>query len=303
MAESIEDKIETLKKERNAIILVHNYQLPEVQDIADFTGDSLELSQRAAKTDAEVIVFCGVHFMAETASILSPEKIVLLPEKNAGCPMADMITAEQLQKLKREHLDALVVCYVNSPAEVKAISDYCCTSANAVKVVESLKDAEEIIFVPDKYLGQYASEQTGRKIILWNGYCPTHVRIRKVDITRAKAEHPRAMVLAHPECTGPVRQMADAVLSTSGICKYANNSDAKEYIIATELGIIHRLRKENPDKIFYPATEAGVCPNMKLTTLEKVLWSLENMQYEIEVPDEIRSRAKKAVANMIRITA
>jgi len=299
MSESIKNKIKTLKKRRNAIILVHNYQLPETQDVADFVGDSLELSRQAAASDAEVIVFCGVHFMAETAAILSPEKTVLLPDKSAGCPMANMITAAQLRQLKQDHPNAVVVCYVNSSAEVKAESDYCCTSANGVRVVESLRDAEEIIFVPDKYLGGYISGQTGRKMVLWNGYCPTHVRIREGDITRVKAEHPEAIVMAHPECTGPVREMADVVLSTGGMCKHVKHCAADEFIIATELGIIHRLRKETPAKRFYAATEAGVCPTMKLTTLEKVLWALEDMQYEIKVPQDIRCRALKAVENMV----
>lgn len=303
MIETIEKKIEILKKERNAVILVHNYQLPEVQDIADFLGDSLGLSQQAAQTDADVIVFCGVHFMAETAAILSPDKTVLIPDLHAGCPMADMITAQQLQQLKQQHPKAVVVSYVNSSAEVKALTDYCCTSANGVKVIESLKDAEEIIFVPDKYLGSYITSQTGRKMILWNGYCPTHARILDTDIARAKDDHPQAIVLAHPECSAPVCQMADAVLSTSGMCEYAKSSDKVEFIIATEIGLIHRLKKENPGKKFYPATQAAVCPNMKLTNLEKVLWSLENMEHKIEVTDDIRARAKKAVENMISITA
>ncbi len=302
MIEPIKNKIETLKKERKAVILVHNYQLPEVQDIADFLGDSLELSQRAAETDAEVIVFCGVHFMAETAAILSPGKTVLLPDVNAGCPMADMIDAEQLRQLKREHPNATVICYVNSSAEVKAESDYCCTSSNSVNVVESLKDDEEVIFVPDKYLGDYVAQKTGRRMVLWNGYCPTHVHIREGDIARAKAQHPDAITMAHPECPRPIRDMADVVLSTSGMCRYAKNSDAQKFIIATEPGIIHRLKKENPGKRFYAASEAGVCPNMKLTTIEKVLWSLEKMEHKVEVSAEVRSRALKAVENMIGIT-
>ena len=299
---TLEMKIDALKKERHAVILAHNYQLPEVQDVADYVGDSLQLSQQAAQTEAEVIVFCGVHFMAETAAILSPDKTVLLPEKYAGCPMADMIDADQLRQLKREHPGATVVCYVNSSAEVKAESDYCCTSSNGVKVVESLSDAAEIIFVPDKYLGSYISLQTGRDMVLWNGYCATHARIREGDIARARQEHPEAVVMAHPECPGPVREMADAVLSTSGMCSYAQQSDAKEFIVATELGIIHPLRKDNPDKVFYPATEAGVCPNMKMTTLEKVLWSLEKLEHKITVPAEIRERALRSVENMIGIT-
>ena len=301
--EPIEARIEALKKARNAVVLVHNYQLPEVQDIADFTGDSLQLSQQAAKTDADVIVFCGVRFMAETAAMLSPDKTVLMPDEHAGCPMADMISAEQLRQFKQAHTGAVVVCYVNSSAEVKAESDYCCTSSNATAVVNSLKDAEEIIFVPDKYLGQYASLQTRREMILWNGYCHVHVRIGESDIVRARAEHPDALVMVHPECTEPVRELADAVLSTGGMCDYAKQSDADEFIVGTEIGILHRLRKENPGKRFYPASEAAVCPNMKLTTVEKILWSLESMQYQIKVPDEIRLRAIRAIENMINTTA
>ena len=299
----IEDKIEALKKQRHAVILVHNYQLPQVQDIADYVGDSLELSQLAAGTEAEVIVFCGVHFMAETASILSPRKTVLLPAQHAGCPMADMITAEQLLELKQDHPEAVVVCYVNSSAEVKALSDYCCTSANARAVVNSLPDTQEVIFVPDKYLGRYVAEQTGRKMILWNGYCPTHVRIRTQDIAKMKEQYPQALVMAHPECTEAVCEIADEVLSTGGMCRYARTSPATQFIVATEIGIIHRLRHENPGKEFYAATEAGVCPNMKLTTLENVLWSLESMQHIIKVPDDVRARALRAVENMIAINA
>ena len=303
MIEPIESKIEKLKKSRNAIILAHNYQLPEVQDIADVVGDSLALSQEAARTNAEVIVFCGVHFMAETAEILSPEKTVLLPDEYAGCPMADMITAEQLRQFKQEHPAATVVCYVNSTAEVKAESDYCCTSSNAVAVVESLKEAEEIIFVPDKYLGQYVSLRTGRKMLLWNGYCPTHVRIRELDITRSKKEHPEALVMVHPECPDPARKLADAVLSTGGMFSYAKDSDCSEFVVGTEIGIIHRLEIENPTKQFYPATDAAVCPNMKRTNLEKVLWALEKNQYQIKVPEEIRRGAYRAVERMVHITA
>ncbi|MDY7011449.1 MAG: quinolinate synthase NadA [Planctomycetota bacterium] len=299
MNESTESRIESLKKNRNAIILAHNYQLPDVQDIADFTGDSLELSRKAAETDADVIVFCGVNFMAETAAMLSPEKTVLLPDEHAGCPMADMISAEQLRQLKQAHPGAVVVCYVNSSAEVKAESDYCCTSSNATAIVKSLHQAEEIIFVPDKHLGQYASQQAQRQIILWNGYCHVHTCIRESDIARALSEHPDALVMVHPECPDPVCKKADAVLSTSGMCRYAKESEAGEFIVGTETGILHRLRKENPEKKFYPASEAAVCPNMKLTTVEKVLWSLESMQYQVKVSDEIRSRAIKAIENMI----
>ncbi len=290
-----------LKKARGAIILVHNYQLGEVQDIADFKGDSLELSIIAGKIDCKVIVFCGVYFMAETASILSPDKKVIMPDINAGCPMADMITAEKLRALKNNHPKAAVVGYVNTPAEVKAELDICCTSTNAVKVVESLKEAAEIIFVPDKYLTYYVATQTKRKLIPWNGYCPTHVKILPEDILKQKELHPKAEVVVHPECTPHVIELADRVLSTSGMCKYAKESKAKEIIVGTEVGLLYRLKKENPDKTFYAATEKAVCPNMKLTTLEKILWSLQDLKYEVKVPSGIRLRAVKAVRKMLEI--
>lgn len=298
-AELIE-KILSLKKKRKAVILAHNYQLGEVQDIADFVGDSLELSQNAAKTDAEVIVFCGVHFMAETASILCPNKTVLLPDINAGCPMANMITAEKLRNKKRELSGATVVCYINSSAEVKAESDVCCTSANAVKVIQSL-EAKEILLVPDQYLGYYISTKTDKKLILWPGFCPTHVRIRSDDIRRLKLEYPHAKVMAHPECRPEVIAQADEVLSTSGMVRFAQQTEAKAIIVGTEVGIIHRLRKENPDKKFIPASEQAVCPNMKLITLEKILWSLEEMVPEVKVSEEIRLKAKAAVDRMLQI--
>ncbi len=298
-AELIE-KILSLKQRRSTVILAHNYQLGEVQDIADFVGDSLALSQNAAKTDAEVIVFCGVHFMAETASILCPDKTVLLPDINAGCPMANMITAEKLREKKREFPGATVVCYVNSTAEVKAESNVCCTSANAVKVIESL-DAREILFVPDQYLGHYISTKTDKKMILWPGFCPTHVKIRVQDITRLKLEYPQAKVVVHPECRPEVIALADEVLSTGGMCRFARQTEAKEIAIGTEIGIIHRLRKENPGKKFIPVSEQAVCPNMKLITLEKMLWALEEMAPEVKVPEEIRLKAKAAVDKMLEI--
>lgn len=294
------EKILGLKKKRNAVILVHNYQLGEVQDIADFMGDSLELSQNAAKTDAEVIVFCGVHFMAETASILCPDKVVLLPDMNAGCPMADMITAEGLKRKKEEFLRATVVCYINSTAEVKAESDVCCTSANGVKVIESL-DAREILFVPDQYLGHYISTKTDKKIILWPGFCPTHIRILPEHITQLRKEYPQAKVVVHPECRPDVIALADEVLSTGGMRRFARQTDAREIIVGTEVGILHRLRKENRGKKFISATEQAICPQMKLITLEKVLWSLEEMAPEVKVPEEIRLGAKAAVDKMLEI--
>ena len=295
------EKIEKLKAERNAVILAHNYQPGEIQDVADFCGDSLGLSIKAAETDAEVIVFCGVQFMAETAAILSPQKTVLLPEKQAGCPLADMITAEQLRELKQKHPDALVVCYVNSPAEVKAESDYCCTSANATEVVNSLPKDRQIVFVPDEHLGRFAAEMTGRELILWPGYCATHVVITEEDIKDKKAKYPDAVVMAHPECTKPVKELADAILSTSQMLKFAGKSTAKRFVVSTEVGIIHALKKQNPDKEFIAAADRAICPNMKLITLEKVAWSLEDMQYEITVAEQVRIRAKKAIDKMVAI--
>lgn len=298
---NLEEKIMELKKKRNAIILVHNYQLPEVQDVADFRGDSLELSRKASQTEAKVIIFCGVHFMAETASILCPDKKVIMPDIHSGCPMASMITAEQLRKLKREHPKAVAVGYVNTSAEVKAELDVCCTSTNAIAVVNALKDKEEIIFVPDKYLADYASKQTGRKLISWNGYCPTHVKILPEDIKREKKFHPFAKVMVHPECLPQVVALADAVLSTSKMCQFARETEAKEIIVGTEVGLIYRLKKDNPTKEFYPASEGAVCPNMKRTTQEKIFWALEELKEEVRVSDKIRLRAKKAIDRMLEI--
>ena len=297
---SVEERILRLKREKNAVILVHNYQRPEVQNIGDIVGDSLELSQKAAGTDADVIVFCGVHFMAETASILCPDKTVLLPDAKSGCPMADMITAEQLRQKKKELPDATVVTYINSSAEVKAESDYCCTSSNGVKVVASLEN-DEILFVPDQYLGDYIARKTGKKMTLWPGYCPTHVRILPEDIIRQKQKYPGAKTVVHPECRPEVIALADEALSTSGIIRYAAHDDVSELIVGTEVEILHRLRKENPGKTFIPASEKAVCPNMKRITLEKVLKSLETMSPQIKVPEDIRVKAKAAVDRMLAI--
>ena len=294
------EKIERLKKERNAVILAHNYELPEVQDCADFVGDSLELSVKAASTDAKIIVFCGVHFMAETAKILSPEKTVLLPDKDAGCPMADMITADQLRSLKAEHPRAKAICYVNTTAAVKAECDLCCTSANAVKMVgDVLKDEQEIIFVPDQYLAAFASEKTGRKMIVWNGFCPVHAVIRAEDIKKARALHPNAAVMVHPECRPEVTALADAVLSTGGMGRYARETQVKEIIVGTEIGIIHKLKKENPDKEFFALSESFICADMKKTTLEKVLFSLEHRVNVIHIPEETAARARAGIEKMI----
>jgi quinolinate synthase len=301
MDERLLGKIKKLKDDRKAVILAHNYQPGEIQDLADFTGDSLGLSIKAAETDADVIVFCGVQFMAETAAILSPEKTGLLPDKFAGCPMADMITAEQLRQLKQEHPDALVVCYVNSSAEVKAESDYCCTSANAVEIVSSLPKDKRIIFVPDQHLGRFVAERTGRDLVLWPGYCHVHVVITVDDIKNARAKYPDAIVMAHPECTEPVKELSDELLSTGQMLKFAAKSTAKQFIIATETGIIHTLKKQNPEAEFVPASDRAICPNMKKITLDKLIGSLEDMQHKITVPDRIRIEAKKALDRMVEI--
>jgi len=297
--EQLLEKIKQLKDAHNAVILAHNYQPAEIQDLADFCGDSLGLSIKAAQTDAQVIVFCGVQFMAETAAILSPQKTVLLPDKSAGCPLADMITAEQLNELKQQHTGASVVCYVNSSAEVKAESDYCCTSSNAVEVVNSIPKDRRIIFVPDQHLGQFVAEKAGRNLVLWPGYCHVHVIITEHDIKNAKAKYPDAVVMAHPECTEPVKELADEILSTGQMLKFVGKSTAKRFIIATETGMIHPLKKQNPEAEFIPASDRAICPNMKKITLEKIVWSLEDMQYKITVPQEVTIKAKKALDRMV----
>ncbi len=296
------DKINDLKKKRNAVILAHNYQRGDVQDIADFAGDSLGLSQKASKTEADIIVFCGVHFMAETASILCPEKMVLLPDEHAGCPMANMITLKELRIKKKELPHAKVVCYVNSTAAIKAESDICCTSSNAMKIVSSIPKDQEILFIPDKSLGGYVSSQLDRPMILWQGYCPTHHRILAEHIIKLKAAHPNAKVVVHPECTPDVIALADHVASTTGIAKYCNETNAREFIIGTEMGILHRLKKENPQKTFYVITQLADCSNMKLISLEKVLWSLEDLVYQIKVPDDIAAKARLAIQKMLDLS-
>ncbi|MCU0666480.1 MAG: quinolinate synthase NadA [Candidatus Omnitrophica bacterium] len=298
--DSFAQEIKQLKKKRNAVILAHNYQLPEVQDIADFHGDSLELARKASKTQADVIVFCGVYFMAETASILCPKKTILMPDTQAACPMANMITAQDIRGLRAKYPEAVVVGYVNTPAQVKAELDICCTSTNAAAVVNHFKD-KKIIFVPDKYLAEHTSKVSGKKLISWNGFCPTHVRIRPEDIKREKKFHPFAKVIAHPECLPEVLALSDAVLSTSKMCSFAKETEAKEIIVATEVGMVYRLKKDNPDKEFYPATEAAVCPNMKRTTQEKVIWALKEMREEVRVPEDIRARSLKAINLMLQI--
>jgi len=298
--QTLADEIAVLKKERKAVILAHYYQRPEIQDIADFVGDSLQLSQQAAKTDAEVIVFCGVYFMAESAAILSPDKVVILPELKAGCPMADMVDAEGLRAYKKRVPGVKVVCYVNSSAEVKAESDICCTSANAVKVVQSLQ-GEDILFIPDENLGRYAAKILGRTLQLWPGYCKTHDRLTKEDILKARKDHPLAKVIVHPECREEICQEADYIGSTAGLIKYAQNSENKEFIVGTESGILHRLHQVCPDKEFYLASERLVCPNMKSTTLVKVRDALVALSPRITVKEEIRAKAKEALDRMLAL--
>jgi quinolinate synthase len=322
--EVIREDILRLKEERNAIILSHNYQREEVQDIADFIGDSLELSRTAAEIDCDVIVFCGVHFMAESASILSPDKIVLLPELGAGCPMADMIQVSSprkvwktfpgyesqptfvfpheftLRDIKAKYPGVPVVAYVNTTADVKAESDICCTSANVVKVIESLPD-ERVICIPDRNLSMWAQKNTKKQIIAWDGFCHVHDRITRKDVLKAREEYPNAVFMAHPECRLEVLELADHVTSTSGMLRFAKSSDAKEFIVGTETGLMHRLKKENPDKIFYPLRKDMVCPNMKKTTLNSVMVALKEMKNVIKVPEDIRIPAQKALDRMLEI--
>lgn len=301
MSQQIVEQINTLKKQHHAVILAHYYQPPEIQDIADYTGDSLALSMQAACTDADVIVFCGVRFMAETAAILSPDKAVLLPDPAAGCPMADMITADQLRQLKAEHPGALTVCYVNSTAEVKAESDYCCTSSNAVDLVASLPADREVLFVPDQNLGSHVRRQTGREIVLWPGYCRSHVLIRPEDIEQARTEHPTAVVLAHPECSDAVKDLADALLSTGQMLSFVKQHPADTFIIATELGIMHPLRQARANATYIPASQRAFCQNMKKISLEKLLWALEDQKTRVEVPAAIAAQARQALDRMIGV--
>ncbi|MBI4745660.1 MAG: quinolinate synthase NadA [Deltaproteobacteria bacterium] len=288
----LKSDIRKLLVERNAILLAHNYQRDEIQEIADLTGDSLGLSIEASKTEAKVIVFCGVHFMAESASILSPDKTVIFPRMDAGCPMADMITRDGLVKMKEEYPGLPVVTYVNSAADVKAESDICCTSANAVSVVKSLKDAKRVIMTPDRNLSHF---------IAWDGFCPTHERLVPEDILKLKERRPDALFVAHPECRPEVVDLADKVASTSGIYVFCKESKAREFIIGTEMGILWRLKKDNPEKKFYLASKKLICPNMKLTTLEDVLVSLEKMENVVKVPEDIRIPAKAALDRMLAV--
>ena len=302
MNSSLIKKIKELKTRRKAVILAHNYQSPEIQDLADFTGDSLGLSVQAARTDADVIVFCGVRFMAETAVILSPDKTVLLPDKHAGCPMADMITVEELREHKAQYPGALVVCYVNSTADVKAESDYCCTSSNALELVRTLPTDKPILFVPDQNLGNYVKQRCPEHdVLLWPGYCRSHILITAGDIEAAKVAHAGAVVLAHPECKDEVKDLADELLSTGQMLTFVKTSTASSFIIATEIGILHSLKKANPEAQYIAASERAFCENMKKITLEKVLWALEDMVHPVTVPQEISVRAKRALDRMISV--
>ncbi|MBB5021050.1 quinolinate synthase NadA [Desulfurispira natronophila] len=299
--ETKKQRIREILKERDAILMAHYYQREEVQEIADFAGDSLGLATEASKTDAKVIVFAGVHFMAESAYMLSPQKTVLLPAMQAGCPMADMITPAKLLALKDEYPDYTVVCYVNSSAEVKAVADICCTSGNLLKVVESIEN-NKILMVPDKNLAKFAARHFPEKDIKWyDGFCPTHHRVSAEEIQDAREQHPQAEVIAHPECPPEVLKLADHICSTSGMSPYAQQSSAAEFIIATEAGILYQLRKNNPEKSFYIASKRLVCPNMKMTTLDNIIKCLEHMTNVVTVPEEVRQKAVGAVEKMIAI--
>jgi quinolinate synthase len=294
-------KIRELAKKRNAVILAHNYQRPEVQDLADITGDSLELSIKASQARADVIVFCGVHFMAETASILAPNRMVLLPVKSAGCPMANMVTAEGLRAKKAELKDAVVVSYVNTTAAVKAESDICCTSANVVQVIRSIPAHQTIFMTPDRNLAQYAQKKSGRAVQYWDGFCHVHASLSAEQVKKVKAAYPEALFIAHPECRPEVLELTDAIKSTSGIMAFINQSRHKTFILGTETGILHQIAKANPDKVLIPADENMICPNMKKTGLQDILSALENMQPEIKVPEQIRVRAKQALDRMLAV--
>jgi len=301
-------EIEKLKKEKDAVILAHYYQEPDIQDIADYIGDSLGLSQQAAKTDADIIVFAGVHFMAETAKILSPQKKVLLPDLKAGCSLADSCPPHLFKKFKEQYPDHLVITYVNCTAELKALSDIVCTSSNAVQIVESLPKEQKIIFGPDKNLGKYVIKKTGRDMVLWNGACMVHEIFSREKITRLKERHPEAKLLAHPECEDIILEMADYIGSTTGLLKYSGKSEAEEFIVATESGIIHQMQKENPGKTFIPAPPnnncaCNDCPHMKRNTLEKLYLCIKNEMPEIFVPEHIIERAVKPIERMLEISA
>jgi quinolinate synthase len=309
----VTEEINVLRKEKNAVILAHNYQLPDVQDIADYVGDSLGLAQQAANTDADIIVFCGVHFMAETASIISPEKKVLIPDLDAGCSLADTINLEKLKQWKDEHPDAVVVSYVNTTAEVKSETDYCVTSSNAVQVVKAIPADKKILFLPDMFLGAYVKKVTGRDMEIWPGECHVHAGIKVKDIRAMKEKHPKADIIVHPECGCTTAYLYQSVengklpedikfLSTGGMIKHAIESEADEFIVATETGILHRMKKDNPDKTFIPANENAICEYMKMITIEKVLKSLQEEVFEVNVPGEIAVKAKKSIERMLEIS-
>lgn len=296
----MKERIKALAREQNAVILSHNYTDPEVQDIADYTGDSLELSRIAAKTEAEKIIFCGVHFMAETAKILSPEKTVLIPDRNAGCPMADTITLEELRDFKAKYPGVPVVAYVNTSAEIKSEVDVCCTSGNALNLVKNFP-SERMLFVPDRNLGSYIQKMVPEKeLICWQGSCPVHQKITAVDLVRAKRLHPNALAVTHPECDKEVVALSDIVASTSGMIRQIKESQAKEFIICTERGLIHQFAKANPDKIFYNPSPINICPNMKKITMEKLLRCLETGNDEIILSQEIIEKAKISIERMIQ---
>ena len=300
MNRELKERLKVLKKERNAIILAHYYQRDEIQEVADFRGDSFLLAQKAAETDAEVIVFCGVHFMGESAKILAPNKKVIIPDERAGCPMADMVNVEGLRKLKEQHPNAKVVTYINSSAEIKAETDICCTSANAVKVIQSL-DAEEIIWVPDKNLGHYVQQHTDKRMIIWEGYCNTHDMLTIKDVVEMRAKYPDAEFVVHPECRPEVVEMGDFVGSTTAILEYCKKSDRKEFIVGTEDGTGYQLRVDSPDKSFHFATKFLVCPNMKVNNLKKLVKALETMKPEIYVPPAVADRARLSLERMLQV--
>ncbi len=298
--EKLVSKIKRLKRERNIVILAHNYQPPEIQDIADFVGDSLDLSRKATKVSSKYIVFCGVNFMAESAQILNPDKVVLHPSLDARCPMADMVNIKELERLQDENPDALTVAYINTTAETKAMADICCTSANAVHVIKKL-DAKKIIFVPDRNLGSYVKRfVVDKEIMIWPGYCHTHESISKDEILRLKSKYPNAEIMVHPECKSDVIDIADFVCSTNGMVKHVRESKAKEFIVGTEKGLCYRLRKENPDKRFYEI-DIAVCPDMKKITLEKILASMENLEPRVELSSNVMEMAKKPLDKMLEI--
>ncbi len=299
--DELKQRILALKEERKAVILAHNYQPPFIQDVADLTGDSLELSRQAASTSAEVIVFCGVAFMAETAAILNPGKTVLLPRIDAGCPMADMIAPGDMAAIRAEHSGIPIITYVNSTAAVKAGSTVCCTSANVVKVVESFQDAGAVYMAPDKNLAKYAAGHTKKRVFHWHGYCPVHNNLKPEEVEARKRLYPEALFIAHPECTPEVLALADLIQSTSGMLRFVRESSRASFIIGTEMGIIHPMRMQNPDKNFYPASDSMICPDMKKTSLEDVLRSLETLEPRITVPEEIRVKALAAVERMLAI--